>query len=73
MFWTKKIKKQLDDFLTEHNLSDTEREELKKWVKSGNSPYDNPYYICDVNGHCSNYIEARRFVEELYDERNSLE
>jgi len=68
MVWTKKINKQLNDFLTKYNLSDIEREELKEWVKSGSGPYDNPYYICDENGYCCNYIEARRFIEELYDE-----
>lgn len=59
-------RKQLNDLLAEYNLSKDEKEELKQWVKSGNSPYENPYYICNENGYICNFIEAKRFIEEMY-------
>jgi hypothetical protein len=68
MFMARQNKKQLNDILAEYHLSNNEKKELKQWVKSGNSPYENPYYICNENGYICNFIEAKRFIEELYDE-----
>ncbi len=42
-----------------------EIQDLREWVKSGNSPYDNGDYIATESGESMDFINARRFFEEL--------
>lgn len=37
-----------------------EKAELKEWVKSGYSPYDNPDGVCDECCHLLDFISAMR-------------
>jgi hypothetical protein len=46
-------------------LTPEERKELRKWVKGGNSPYDNPCLFCDENGRTMDYITAIRIHEDM--------
>ena len=45
-----------------------ERQELREWVKSGHSPYENGDYIATESGWSMDFIHARRFLEEMYQE-----
>jgi len=45
-----------------------ERQELRNWVKSGHSPYENGDFIATESGGPMDFINARRFLEEEYRE-----
>ena len=49
-------------------LTPDERKELRKWVKAGNSVYDNPYCFSSEDGGPMDYIEAGRIAKDI--ERN---
>ena len=49
-------------------ISKEEKEELKKWSNSGNSVYENPYYMSDDDGIPMDYITAIRTMETLREE-----
>ena len=39
---------------------------LKDWIKQGNSPSFNGYYLSRENGSPMDFIEAERFERDLY-------
>jgi hypothetical protein len=43
----------------------TEREELRKWVKSGNSVHSNPGLWAYENGNEMDFLDALRFEDGL--------
>lgn len=45
-----------------------ERKALREWVKSGHSPYENGDYVATESGGPMDFIHARRFLEEEYQE-----
>ena len=45
-----------------------EQEALRDWVKAGNSPYDNGWYIATESGGPMDFINALRFLETEYQE-----
>ena len=45
------------------SMTAEERNELKKWVQSGNSPYDNGWYIATEAGGLMDFVNALRFIE----------
>ena len=45
-----------------------EKRDLSRWVRSGHSPYDNGDYIATDSGGPMDFIRARRFLEEEYQE-----
>ncbi len=45
-----------------------EKRDLRHWVNSGHSPYENGDYIVCDDGGPMDYIRARRFWEEEYQE-----
>jgi len=46
-------------------ITKSEINELREWVASGNSVYDNPYFYSDESGWPMDYISAMRFDEEI--------
>jgi hypothetical protein len=50
------------------DVTPTEKAELLKWIKAGNSPYDNDEYVCDDTGRPMDYINAMRFWKDMYEE-----
>lgn len=51
--------------IKEFKLNAKEKRQLKKWIKEGNSFYDNPWYMAQENGNPYSFIEALRLVKEL--------
>lgn len=49
--------------ITEDELSD-----LNEWVREGNEFYSNPWYIYTEKGRISNFIEAYRVINDMYEE-----
>ena len=45
-----------------------EKEALRSWVRAGNSPYENDAYVATESGGPMDFISARRFLEEEYQE-----
>ena len=45
-----------------------EKRDLQSWVRSGHSPYDNGDYIATDSGGPMDFINARRFLEDEYQE-----
>ena len=45
-----------------------EKSALRSWVRSGHSPYENGDFIATDSGGPMDFINARRFQEELYQE-----
>ncbi len=43
-----------------------EKRDLRHWVNSGHSPYENGDYIVNDDGGPMDFINARRFLEEEY-------
>ena len=48
-------------------MTKDELRELKKWVASGRSPYDNGDYIYSENGCPMDFVSAMRFQDEMYE------
>ena len=48
-----------------------EKEELHKWVASGNDSYGNGYGYCFENGYQMDYIEAERINMELCEQHKA--
>ena len=42
--------------------------DLREWVRSGHSPYDNGDYISTESGVPMDFINARRFLEDMREE-----
>ena len=57
------LSKDLQRYVKEVQMTDTEYRELCEWVQSGHSPYDNGWYIATDAGTPVDYISAKRFVE----------
>ena len=49
-------------------ITSEERQDLREWVKSGHSPYDNGDYVATESGRPMDFIRARRFLEDEYRE-----
>lgn len=47
------------------DITKEEFKDLKDWVKSGHSPYENGDYICYEGGGPVDFINALRLQEEL--------
>ena len=45
-----------------------EKEALRNWVRAGNSPYENDSYVATESGGPMDFISARRFLEDEYQE-----
>ena len=45
-----------------------EKEALHNWVRAGNSPYENDAYVATESGGPMDFISARRFLEDEYQE-----
>lgn len=43
-------------------MSTEERNELRKWVQSGHSPYDNSWCIANETGNPTDFVTALHFV-----------
>lgn len=50
-------------YIKEVSMTAEERNELKKWVQSGNSPYDNGWYITTETSGPMDFVNALRFIE----------
>ena len=47
------------------DMTEPERDELRKWVADGNSPYGNPCLLYGENGHILDFITAIRIDEDM--------
>jgi len=47
------------------HITPDERKGLRKWVKRGNSPYDNPCLLWDEDGRTMDFITAIRIWEDM--------
>ena len=45
-----------------------EKKALRSWVRSGHSPYENGDYIATESGGPMDFINALRFLEDVYQE-----
>ena len=54
------------------NMTEDERHDLHEWVADGNSPYDNPFLLCDDSGRPMDYINACRMALEMFDDTSNL-
>ena len=45
-----------------------EKKELRSWVRSGHSPYENGWYIAADSGKPMDFINSMRFLEDEYQE-----
>lgn len=50
------------------DVTPTEKAELLKWIKAGNSPYSNDEFVYDDAGCPMDYINAMRFWEAMHEE-----
>jgi len=50
---------------TIEDLTEEERKNLREWLKSGESPFDNPYIMHKDRGEVMDYITAIRITEEM--------
>lgn len=55
---------QLQQYEKTMAMTNEERGELRQWVMSGNSPYDNGWYLCSENGCPLDFVTALRIVED---------
>jgi len=60
------LRKLMKDYLKEiPDATPEEKAELKEWVTTGHSPYDNPYSVWGEDGFPLDYISAIRFWEDF--------
>ena len=57
------LRDDLQQYITEVQMTDAERQELFQWIQAGNSPYDNGWNIATDAGTPMDYISAKRIVE----------
>lgn len=57
------LRNDLQRYIQEVQMTDTERQELCQWVQAGNSPYDNGWNIATDAGIPMDYVSAKRIVE----------
>lgn len=55
---------QFQEYEKAMDMSIEERRELYQWVRSGHSPYDNGWYICDEDGCPLDFVSALRITED---------
>jgi len=59
------LNKELKEYMeTINDLTADEKKALRKWVSSGCSVYNNPYYISDERGVTMDYIKAIRLCDD---------
>ena len=66
MKWSKEDRTYLRSLLKEYlkkipDVTPAEKAELRSWVMTGHSPYDNPDGLCDDFCHPLDFISAARF------------
>lgn len=49
-------------------ITDEELGDLNEWVKDGNVFYNNPWLIYTDKGNVSNFVDASRFVTQMYED-----
>ncbi len=64
----KYLKESLMKYENEKPMMPNEKAKLHEWVASGHDPYENEWGYCFENGHQMDFIEAVRFIEELYEQ-----
>ena len=68
------LRKELKEYImTVSDITDDEWDNLRKWVASGNSAYDNPCYYSDDRGCPIDYISTMRVIRERLAEIESLQ
>jgi hypothetical protein len=61
-------RRDLREYEAKTPMTSEERVELRKWVREGNSPYENPWLLYGDNGCLIDFVSAMRFDEELCEE-----
>ena len=65
------LRQLMKDYLRKNpDATPEEKAELREWVMSGHSPYDNPDELCDDSCHPLDFISALRFWKDFCPERN---
>jgi hypothetical protein len=80
MKFDKKVRREVREFLTQQlmeyeqttPMSKEEHRELRHWVASGHSPYENGDYICGENGLPLDFISAMRTLNDYIEWFHSL-
>ena len=62
------LRDELSNYAASTPMTAEERTHLNDWVRSGNSPYCNPWHIADENGVEMSYLEGTRTLEMLAEE-----
>jgi len=52
------------NYSAQNPMTIRERRQLRKWIKSSNNPFCNPWGICDENGYEISFIDAYRTILE---------
>ena len=50
------------------NMTENDKKELAKWVSDGNSPLNNPWYMCRDDGRPFDFITALHLINEMVEE-----
>ena len=62
-----KCRREMTQYLKDFPDATTEEKNaLSSWVRSGHSPYENGNYIATDSGRPMDFINARRFLVDLY-------
>ena len=52
----------LERYTSEVQMTEEEYTALCKWVREGNSPYDNRWYMSTESGHPLDFVKAMRVI-----------
>ena len=64
-----KCRREMSPYLKQFpDATPEEKLELRRWVRSGHSPYENGDFISNDSGGPMDFINARRFLEDEYQE-----
>ena len=67
--YRKKCRQEMKSYLKRFpDATAEERQDLREWVNSGHSPYENGDYISTEYGEPMDFITARRFLEAVCQE-----
>ena len=71
--YRKKCRAEMRQYLLRFpDATQEEIQDLREWVRSGHSPYDNGDFISTESGGPMDFINARRFQEEYREHVNDL-
>lgn len=65
------LRRELKEYISKRAVTPEELADLKLCVQQGYSVYDNPWGVCGEDGWPLDYLEADRFMRDIYEQEST--